>query len=290
MRVVGVTNVRRISDEWLTRFGINVSEEFQGTEQLIRKACQGCSLEFYTPFVAGSPILYSELERFEWYYMESKWEHDVALEDVLRGGRVLEIGCGKGAFVRRLIDENVAEAMGTELNESAVAFARRAGIPVLCASLKELGHQHQGVYDTVCSFQVLEHVPDPAEFIRASVELLRSGGRLTVVVPNNKGFIGFNSTGLLNQPPHHVTLWSKSVMEALPNFFPIKLRRLLYEPLAECHADWYIDIQLSRLPQFPILSKGVSRLARRMVRPLVHREGMRRWLRGHSLYACYERL
>ena len=73
--------------------------------------------------------------------------------------------------------------------------------------IEDHADQRPGHYDAVTSFQVLEHVTEPASFLRACVKALRPGGRLLLGVPNNDSFLGLLEDNWLNMPPHHMSLW-----------------------------------------------------------------------------------
>ena len=221
--------------------------------------------------------------------MPRKWEHDVAIKDLRKGDRVLEVGCGIGDFVARLVTEEGIDAMGIELNAAAVQHAQSQGRPVVLKSLEETAAEQPEGFDAVCCFQVLEHVPDPRSFITHCVNLLRPGGRLIIGVPNSGGFIRFDRNGLLNSPPHHVTRWRPDTFRKLPQYFPIELRRMRLEPLALYHLDWYANIQVSRLPRLPRGDYRLRRFLLERVTPFVKRRGWYKLLHGHTVYVCYEK-
>jgi 2-polyprenyl-3-methyl-5-hydroxy-6-metoxy-1,4-benzoquinol methylase len=150
---------------------------------------------------------------------------------------VLDVGCGRAAFLHRLATERHAIVTGLEFNESAAAFGRERGVDVLTESIEQHASQRQGHYDCVTSFQVLEHVIAPAQFLRACVEALKPGGQLVIGVPNNDGFLGLIEENWLNMPPHHMTLWGKSCLEGISNRFCLEHVSTDVEPLQE--RAWY---------------------------------------------------
>ena len=52
------------------------------------------------------------------------------------------------------------------------------------------------------SFQVLEHVASPYDFIRGCVDSLKQGV-LILAVPSSDGFAGMAINNVLDMPPHH---------------------------------------------------------------------------------------
>jgi 2-polyprenyl-3-methyl-5-hydroxy-6-metoxy-1,4-benzoquinol methylase len=280
--------------QWREAFEIDISDELQGVEQIRRFRCSDTGLEFYfPPEAAGTGQLYESLQKFDWYYMPHKWEHDAAASDIQSGDEVLEVGCGEGEFVEWLREKKKADAQGIELNEGAVAAAQKQSRPVRKEDLFDLAGKHPESYDVVCSFQVLEHILEVRSFIQASLDVLRPGGKLIFGVPNSGGFMGKADNDLLNQPPHHMTRWTAEVFRALPTLFPMKLQRLAFEPLADYHLDWYASIQreqlLSHFPENSVLKSIAFRAVHNLFLPLIRRTGIYRFLRGHTVYACFEK-
>jgi len=277
-------------DQWNSAFGIDISSELAGLNEIRRYRCNDSQLEFYDPpEAAGGEELYEALQQFDWYYMPNKWEHQVAAQDIRAGDSVLEVGCGDGAFVEWVSDEKSVHAKGIELNEHAVESAQSKGREVTNEDLFDLAQNDQGSYDVVCSFQVLEHIYDVRAFIEASLQLLRPGGRLLFGVPNCGGFIQHANNDLLNQPPHHMTRWSPHVVRFMSKVFSSTVRHIKLEPLAEYHIDWYIGIQLQRLPDKRILQTPSYRLAHHLIKPLLKNTKFNQLLNGHTMYACLEK-
>jgi 2-polyprenyl-3-methyl-5-hydroxy-6-metoxy-1,4-benzoquinol methylase len=239
--------------------------------------------------LAASSVLYRQLEKFDWYYMPHKWEHDAAIQDLRKSDRVLEVGCGRGDFVERLRKDEQIEASGIDLNTFAVTEAQRLGRPVRCMSLEDIVEHERSEYDALCCFQVLEHVSAPDKFMDSLIELLQPGGRLLLGVPNSAGFIGLDPNGLLNQPPHHVSRWSPHVLQKLAKYFPVVLRKIQYEPLAAYHLDYYFHLQRNRLSHTHFLNGLVNHAVDRLLLPLARRTGWYRYLRGHTIYAAFEK-
>src|ERR1700734_2678520 len=91
--------VSQIVGDWKRSLAIDVSGGFHGLARFYLFCCGECPLGFFQPdSVAGSPSLYENLEKFDWYYMKRKWEHDAALEDLDSCENGIEGGCGFGDF------------------------------------------------------------------------------------------------------------------------------------------------------------------------------------------------
>jgi SAM-dependent methyltransferase len=273
----------KLVEGWQRQYSINIKPELKDVTTIRLFACIDCSLRYYIPSsLAGSASLYAALDRFDWYYMPRKWEHDVAIHDLQGRSKVLEVGCGVGDFVTRM-RENGWDAEGIELNDSAVQTAQARGLPVRRIDLTELAAENTGQYDAVCSFQVLEHVPNTGDILQSCCALLKPGGRLIIGVPNADSYLCYQFN-LLDMPPHHLTRWSPAVLERLPAYFPLRLFRLEREPLASYHVYDYVDTSLNRFVG-PLNRQPV----RNSVAWLILHTGLYKRITGHTVYAVYER-
>ncbi|MSU53405.1 MAG: hypothetical protein CK548_01350 [Opitutia bacterium] len=100
-------------------------------------------------------------------------------------GQLLEIGCGAGNFLRQA-DARGFAVTGLEYSPFAAERARTtlAGRGrVLHGEIGVLAAEHDA-YDVVVLCDVIEHVRDPAAFLRAILRLLKPGGTLLVVTPS----------------------------------------------------------------------------------------------------------
>lgn len=246
--LTGSPNVRlveEITTEYLIAnyqkvFQIDVKRFFEKLEKVQIYRCLDTQYEFYYPVgnIEGDGKFYEAFQRFEWYYMDWKWEHEVTHQLIGKKDKILEIGSGKGSFVEKMHQAG-HEIVGLELNQDAVQKCQAKGLQVFEQTIQEHIKEHEGNYDLVCSFQVMEHISDVRGVLQASVDALKRGGRLLISVPNNQSFIRIIKDNLLNMPPHHVGLWDKDSLSALTKIFPLELEKIHFEPLQEYHHYWY---------------------------------------------------
>jgi len=290
-RLLDTFQVSKLIDDWRATFNIDISGELSDVREISLYRCQASQLDFFMPSsVAGSAQIYRCLQEFDWIYMSEKWEFEEAIKDLVGCERILEIGCGPGFFVEK-VTKSLKGSMikGIELNEVAIEQALRKNLPIEKVSLQELVDRGE-IFDAVCSFQVLEHVGQPREFLEAIFKVLSPGGRLILSVPNKASFLRYQYN-LLDMPPHHMTRWNAFTFKYLEKLFSLKMVRLSFEPLAQYHILGYVTAYgqhwRAKLPvgQFLLSDPSLHRSA-----AALEKSGLYHFLRGQSLYALFKRL
>jgi len=244
-------------------FGIQVAYLFNRLARIDELHCSNCDLIFFVPPIAGGERFYAELGQLPWYYMPEKPEFSIAAGFITGGARVLEIGCGHGAFSSKL---DSADYTGLEFSPAAAASAREAGVDVRQQSIEEHALTRAGYYDVVCSFQVLEHTPRPRAFVESMARCVRSGGRLILSVPSEDGFGGVVINDLLNLPPHHLTRWSDRALTGLGVRLGLTHEALVPEPVASYHYGRYALARITSILPLGLRGKPGRRLVTRGIR------------------------
>jgi ubiquinone/menaquinone biosynthesis C-methylase UbiE len=126
-----------------------------------------------------------------WHGLAKKYLGDVA------GLRVLEIGCGRGAFALELADRG-ASVVAADFSPSAVDRARELvgdSCETLVADIQQIPFPDES-FDLVVSLETLEHVPDPDRGLAELVRVTKRGGRLIVTTPNYLSLVGLYRVAL----------------------------------------------------------------------------------------------
>jgi SAM-dependent methyltransferase len=101
-----------------------------------------------------------------------------------KSGRLLEIGCGDGHFLRYL-KERGYEVFGLDTSEFAVSLAQEnVGKPQIFKGQIFEARYPEGFFDVICLFEVLEHLHNPASVLKEARRTLKNGGILVITVPN----------------------------------------------------------------------------------------------------------
>lgn len=274
--------------DWKRELQIDITEELHGCEKIYLYQCNQSGLKFFAPLdIAGSGALYEQLKKHDSLYMNDRWEHYTALKNLQDCKKVLEVGCAYGAFIKSGIEANL-DITGIELNEAAAKFSQLQGLPVECTDLQIVAKLHPASLDAVCSFQVLEHVPDPKSFIDHSIQLLKPNGKLIFCVPNSESFLKYEYN-LLDMPPHHLTQWSESSFKYLEAIFPLKTEKILVEPLATYHVSAYLESYKKYLSTIsPIAKLFLNRYTTAFLKEILN-TGIREFLTGQGLYVQFRK-
>ena len=103
--------------------------------------------------------------------------HDPGTHGRPGGQKVCDMGCAEGSFLL-LARRRGAEVFGVELDQEAIAALAERKIPA-AASLP--GDRQ---FDVLTAFQVIEHLPDPAAWVRSAGAAVGLDGRLLLALPN----------------------------------------------------------------------------------------------------------
>jgi len=103
-------------------------------------------------------------------------------------GRLLDIGCGKGRWLKYLRDHSSFDAEGVEPSPEAAEFARKErGLDVRTGDVFSVSYPDE-TFDVVYLRNVLEHVADPRALTKEIRRIMKPGGVAAVHVPNDESF------------------------------------------------------------------------------------------------------
>jgi len=126
-----------------------------------------------------------------------------------RGGRLLDVGCGTGAFLSVANSEYACS--GVDVSAEAVAVVRHdLGIEAQSGDLRSL-QMPRNHFDVITLFDVIEHVPEPDQLLVEVQHLLTPDGVCVMTTGDTDSLI-CRLTGRwwhLMTPPEHLTYFSR---------------------------------------------------------------------------------
>jgi len=99
---------------------------------------------------------------------------------------LLDIGCGMGTFLYAA-KPYYKKLTGLDVSEKMASFVRsKVGVNVMLQQFQE--HNSAEPYSLIHMSHVIEHIPNPNDWLKHAYELLMPGGILVINVPNKMAF------------------------------------------------------------------------------------------------------
>ena len=208
---------------------------------LTLRRCGACDLRFFWPLRAGDAEFYAPVVDDVGYTTE-KWEFGWVRARSAAGSRALDVGCGHGVFLAGLLRRGDT-VFGLEQSDEVAARTAARGIPMSMESIESFSRSNAGAFDFASAFHVLEHVTDPAGFVRDVARCVRPGGSVFLSMPNDERTFR-PALEPLDFPPHHVTRWTERSLRALADRLGLRVVEVGFEPLAHDTARYVLEKRL----------------------------------------------
>lgn len=154
----------------------------------------------------------AELDQHHWWFRARRRILNALVEHVVKppkDARILEVGCGTGHNLAMFARFGRVDA--SELDPCARALAsKRLGAEVKEARLPDLSMFERNGYDLIGLLDVLEHVADDLDSLRAIHRRLKPGGALLMTVPANPWMWSAHDAA-----HHHVRRYTRKQLEEL---------------------------------------------------------------------------
>ena len=121
--------------------------------------------------------------------IDQHWQCDECSRTPLEGKTALDVGCGAGLLTEPLARLG-ANVTGIDASPDVIAVARdhaaASGLQIdyRAGDVQELG----GRFDLITAMEVIEHVAEPAAFVRGLAKRLAANGLLILSTPNATGW------------------------------------------------------------------------------------------------------
>ena len=135
----------------------------------------------YYSFAEGAPSLLGRLKQTLDQRLFKRIFGDIQGTDLA----ALDVGGGSGWLLSqaRQVEPRLSKTMVVDIDQQAESRARSAGHDYFCGRIEDYESATQ--YDLILMLNLIEHVKDPCETLRAMGRLLKPGGKVLIKTPNH---------------------------------------------------------------------------------------------------------
>jgi len=176
-----------------------IIEKYGCDLQFTNVKCNNCGVVYQSPRPKYDDIFlqaaYGEYMNFEENYKISdlnlhRWK--IEMLEILKfdktRSKILDVGCAMGDFLF-VAKDYFNECIGVEVGENMAEFTRKKlGIKVYNGEYTQLNFDEK--FSCVHLSHVIEHIPNPKEWLQKSKSLLDKDGVLVINVPNKYSLVG----------------------------------------------------------------------------------------------------
>lgn len=170
-------------------------------------------LRFYQDYLPGGE---SSVEAWQGMMQSIFQKAANLIERYKKRGRLLDVGAGFGFFLSEMRGRGW-EVAGVEISQKAMDYAKDAlGLTLHLGPLEKVGFPESD-FDVVSGFYIIEHLPQPMEFLKECYRILKPGGLLLLRYPHTtpiKNFLRFfRIENRLYDLPAHLSDFSPEMIQ-----------------------------------------------------------------------------
>lgn len=136
--------------------------------------------ERHIPIQAGEDLSLANVDHMLRYAMVAPF---------VQGKRVLDISCGTGYGTQFLALQGAREVVGVDVDQTSIDFASKyyqhPNISYLQSDAHYVRSLEDASFDLIVSFETIEHLPHPRQFLLEVRRLLKPSGQLFLSCPND---------------------------------------------------------------------------------------------------------
>lgn len=138
----------------------------------------------------------------------------------LYGAVIVDVGCGEGITLQKLLNMFPGKSIqGIDAEPENIEICHIHNLPVIAGDVYHLPFE-DGSIDCVLFSEVIEHLDHPEQALAEFWRVLRPGGRVIIIFPNDFMFkVSRIMTGMIKEAfydPGHVRQWTpKQIKRAL---------------------------------------------------------------------------
>ena len=184
---------------------------------------------FYVDHYQADAELFDYFEDFEdgGAIHEMRRLHETIISEVQKGTTsILDVGCGKAWVAQHFCPKGVSvfsmdiSTINPKRAVERYPFDNHFGV---VADAYRLPFR-EGAFDCIVASEIIEHVPDPAEFMASLLQVLRPGGQLIITTPYNEKIQYYLCIHCNRPTPQHAHIHSFTMKKML-TLAPMELTR-----------------------------------------------------------------
>lgn len=200
--------------------------------------CRGCGVLRTLPVLRDTELAQYYPDEYwgapepsqKWINSSQSEKTDFLSRCGLTGGKILDVGCGSGFFLRAL-DAQKWDRYGVEPSHAAAKEAQRfvgAG-QVVAGTLTQSGLA-ESMFDVITLWSALEHANEPRAYLTEAKRLIKPGGTLIIQVPNAASYQSrfFQGDWFALDAPRHRYHFNFSLLEKLLSDSGFEVYRATY--------------------------------------------------------------
>lgn len=225
--------------------------------------CKQCSLRFVSPRFLATDIYDNDYFQGASHgfgftnYEDDKIASQGYLKKYLKwiksftspsSNKLLDVGAANGYFVE-LANKDGFNACGIEISNSAVEWAKKLNRPVSQGTLETM--KDDNCYDVITALDVLEHVPEPLNFLKIAHSKVARDGIILINVPYVGSFFSRISRKNWHAylPPEHWMYFNKKSLKSMLRMagFEVVTSRVI----SKSFTFGYVYMTIANSPQVP---------------------------------------